>query len=116
MNLKKIKEMKELGLIKSVPRIVKPMSRDEVLKFNESLKSRNRKYRSSDEILKIDGKSKIAESNKTYSYQEPKKNKIYEFLKNALIMIVFVTIVYLGSSSNSNGERYEGGKDRGVHR
>lgn len=90
MNLNKIKEMEELGLIKK----------------NESLR---------DEINKFAEKVKIAESEKTYSYQEPKKNKIYEFLKNALIMIVFVTIVYLGSSSNSNGERYEG-KVRGVHR
>lgn len=90
MNLNKIKEMEELGLIKK----------------NESLR---------DEINKFAEKVEIAESEKTYSYQEPKKNKIYEFLKNALIMIVFVTIVYLGSSSNSNGERYEG-KVRGVHR
>lgn len=115
MNLNKIKEMKELGLIKSVPRIVKPMSRDEVLKFNESLKSRNRKYRSSDEILKIDGKSKIAESNTTYSYQDTKKNKIYQFVKNALYLILFCLVVYLGTPNNSKGERYEGGA-RGIHR
>ena len=115
MNLNKIKEMKELGLIKSVPRIVKPMSRDEVLKFNESLKSRNRKYRSRDEILKIDGKSKIAESNTTYSYQDTKKNKIYQFLKNVLYLILFCLVVYLGTPNNSKGERYEGGA-RGIHR
>lgn len=52
---------------------------------------------------------------KESSLKEKKKEKTFEFLKNALIMIAFVIVVYLGSSSNSNGERYEG-KVRGVHR
>jgi len=91
MDLDKIKEMEEVGLIKK----------------NGLL---------GDEIHKLTEKPKIVKLDNTYFYQKTKKNKIFEFLKNALIMIFFVTIVYLGSSSNSNSERYEGGKVKGVHR
>ncbi len=49
--------------------------------------------------------------------KEKKKQKTFEFLKNALIMIAFIVIAYLGGfSSNSSDERYEGKVRSGVHR
>ena len=44
------------------------------------------------------------------------REKFYDLLINTLIMIVLVIIVYLGSSNNPTGARYEGAARAAAHR
>lgn len=95
MNLDKIKEIEE-SILKS-----KSSGKDKPLI----------RVKAKDEI------PKITESNKIYSYQKIKKNKIYGYLKNTLYIVLFCLLAYLGTSNNSDVARHEGEKTKnGVHK